>query len=393
MIDYPQLMDFLSVPRPTGTAAERKTARSLRDWLSQHNIDFKVHSFHLYPFFFECIGIWLILSRTLLAIAVWDRWGWLTLPIALVGLLGGILDIALNVPMVTWLGACRGENIIIEFEPPEAKQELIFCAHYDSKTELLDHRQREFLLKRMNLGIILTLIIGMIGPLDRWSMNTNWEIPLFWIGTLLTIPMLLLAWGLGLHLTLGRFLKPSQGAVDNGAACAILLALANQNSDGDTLPSDTKITLALFTGEEANMQGSRAYIRSRDWPLPTAVLNMEILAQDGEYIYWKQDGNAFHQVPTSKVLNKMFSEAVEQVTGQSARPANSVNSDGASFLFASIPATTVGTLDNRLGETGLHRPTDNLDRVMMERLPEGVKILQAFVNEYSRSYQTHIHEE
>jgi hypothetical protein len=383
MIDDQALMALLSVPRPNGSAAERRTEHALRQWLEAHSIPHKMQAFRLYPFFFECVGVWLMISRTLLAIAVWARWGWLTPPIALIGLLGGTIDTALNIPLVTWLGARRGENIIIEFEPLQAKREIILCAHYDSKTELLDHRQRMFFLKRINLGILLTLLMGIWGPLDRWLMNTDWGTPFFWVGAILTLPMLLLAFGLGLNLSLGRLLKPSQGAVDDGAACAILLGLAEGLSKESSLPVDTKITLALFTGEEVNMQGSRAYVRSRDWLLPAVALNMEIMAQDGAYIYWEQEGTVFRLLPIPQPLNEMLSLAVERITGRAAQPAGPVTSDGGSFLLAGIPATTVGTLDSHLGETGLHRPSDNLERVVMERLPEGVKILRAFLKEYS----------
>jgi Zn-dependent M28 family amino/carboxypeptidase len=232
----------------------------------------------------------------------------------------------------------------------------------------------------MNFGILLTLLLGLWGPLDTWLRSE----PVHWIGVILTVPMLILAWGLGSHLSLGRTLKPSQGAVDNGAACAILLGLAEQLSNQGPLPVNTKVTLTLFTGEEVNMQGSRAYVKSRDWPLPTAVLNLEIMAQDGMYIYWEKDGNVFRLLPTACSLNELFSTAVEQITSAPARPAGPVNSDGASFLFAGIPATTVGTLDVRLGETGFHRPTDNLERVVMERLPEGVEILGAFLHTFDQ---------
>ena len=302
-------------------------------------------------------------------------------PIALIGLLGGLLDTALNFPLVTWLGVRRGENILIEFGPTRASQEIILSAHYDSKTELLDHRQRMFLFRYMNLGIGLTLFLGIWGPLVARLMSN----PFHWLGVLLTIPMLILAWGMGLHLSLGRALQSSQGVVDNGAACAIVLGLAEKLSKSESLPSDTKITLALFTGEEVNMQGSRAYVKSRDWPLPAIVLNLEIMAQDGDYIYWEKDGNAFRLLTTTKSINEMFAAAAEKITGVRARPAGPVNSDGASFLSAGIPNTTVGTLDSHMGDTGFHRPTDNLERVVMERLPEGVDILKSFINAFTQS--------
>lgn len=381
MVDYQELMDLLSVPRPSGSAAERGTARALGDWLERRGIAFRRQSFRLYPYFFECVGLWLILSRTLLAVAVWNRWGRWTALIALTGLLGGLLDVALNIPLVTWPGARRGENILIEFEPSQASREIILSAHYDSKTELLDHRKRMFLFRYLNTGIVLTLILGIWGPLDSWLMSGF----VHWSGVILTLPMLLLAWGMGLHLSLGRTLAPSQGAVDNGAACAILLGLAERLSTMGLRAGDTKVTLALFGGEEVNMQGSRAFVRSRDRSLPAAALNMEIMGQDGSYIFWEADGNAFRTLPTARQLNELYSAVVEKVTGTPARSAGPVNSDGASFLFAGLPATTVGSLDERQGGTGFHRPTDNLERVLMERLPEGVAILQEFLNTFTES--------
>ncbi len=380
MTDYRELMTILSVPRPNGSAAEQKTKCLLEDWLTRHNIPYREHEFRVYPYFYECIGVWLILSRTLLAVAIWERWGWVTLLIAVLGLLGGTLDVAFHLPLVTWFGARRGENILIEFESIEHQQEIIFSAHYDSKTELLDHVQRMFFLRRLKLGMALTILLGFWGPLQQWSADSSLKSVIFWIGVLLSLLMLILAWGLGLHLSLGRLVQPSQGAVDDGAACAILLGLAERLASRPISRSDMKITIALFTGEEVNMQGSRAYVKSRAWTLPTAAVNLEVMAQDGDVVYWQQDGNAFRLTATTQWLNDAISSGVQQVTGQTAKPAGPINSDGFSFLSAGISATTIGTLDTKLGETGFHHPSDNLGRVVFERLPQSVDILETFIN-------------
>jgi len=381
MTDYRELMQILSVPRPNGGAAVRETKCQLEDWLTRHNIPHHVHAFRIYPYFFECIGVWLILSRSLLAIAIWAGWGWLTLPIALLGLLGGTLDVAFNVPLVTWQGARQAENILIEFNPADPKQEILFSAHYDSKTELLDHSQRMFFLKRLKFGIVLTVVLGFWGILLQWSVNFPWYPVVFWIGTTLAILMLFLAWGLGLHISLGRFSRPSQGAVDNGAACAILLGLAERLAAFQIPLTDKKITIALFTGEEVNMQGSHAYIRSREWTIPAAAMNLEVMGQDGDMVYWQQDGNAFHLMPTTPWMNEAFAKVVEQTIGREALPAGPINSDGSSFLRVGIPATTIGTVDTRLGLTGFHQPSDNINRIVFDRLPESVEILERFLDE------------
>jgi hypothetical protein len=374
-------MKILSVPRPNGSAAERETSHRLQAWLAERGLPFRLHAFRLFPYFFEAVGIWLILSRTLLALAVWLRWGWLALPIALLGLAGGALDTACHLPLVTWPGGRRGENLLVELNPQNApRQEILLTAHYDTKTELLDHRRRMLFLRNLRTGIFLSLLLGLIGPLDGVlrSVGSPWAAFVYGFGAILAVPLLILAWGLGLNLSLGRLIQPSQGAVDNGAACAILLGVAERLRRENPL-TQTRVTLALFTGEEVNMQGSRAYARSRTWRLPVAALNLEVMAQDGEYVFWEQDGNAFGLAPTSPQVNEALAAAVAGVTGRPPTPAGPVNSDCASFLAAGVPAGVLGTYDRCLGDAGFHRPTDCLERVQMERLPEGVEILLRFL--------------
>ena len=399
--DFVELMEFLSIPRPNGSRAMQETAERLKNWLEQRGIPYRIHDYRLYPYFFEAIGVWLIISRSILALAYWQRWGWPTTIIALVALLGGTLDVAFGIPLVTWIGSVRGENILIEFESSEPEREVIFSAHYDSKTELLDHRQRYFLLKNLPTGIFLTLALGVLAPLDRALLDAGspWAVHTYWAGVALSLPLLFLAWTLGLNLSTGRLLPPSSGAVDNGTSCAIILALAENlfheggqdqgsakakplspgpSSNGAGPP--TRVTLALFSGEEANMQGSRAYVRSRDWPLPAVVMNLEVMAQNGTYVYWEQDGNSLHLKPTSEPVNQAVALAVRLVTGEPAVPGGPLNSDGGSFLLAGIPSTTLGTYHTQLKDKGFHCTNDNLERVAMERLPEGVTILEKFLS-------------
>jgi hypothetical protein len=398
------LMKILSTPRPNGSAALRRSLQDLRGWLGERGIPFRVHEFCLYPYFFEGIGVWLILSRTLLALAIWLRWGWPAAMIAALGLLGGLLDVAANIPLVSWLGKCSGQNLVIELDPPgksgQARQEIILSAHYDSKTELLDHRQRMFLLKNLRLGILLTVLLGVLGPLERLLAQQGSPLAgvAFLLGVLLTVPLLVLAWGLGLNLSAGRLLKPSQGAVDNGAACAVLLELADRLNRQLRLASSspdfrsplqqTRVTLALFSGEEVNMQGSRAYVRQRDYPLPAVALNLEVMAQNGDYVLWEQDGGVFGFSATSAGLNQLVASAVSGVTGQAPRLVGPVISDGGSFLAVGIPATTLGTYDTHLMDTGFHRPTDNLGRVVVERIPEAVDILLQVIRTYDSGEST-----
>lgn len=389
MVDYAELMSFLSVPRPNGSAAEVATGRALFAWLTARGIPCRLHAFRLYPYFFEAVGVWLILSRTLLVAAIWLRWGEPALAIALVGLAGGTLDWMFGIPLVTWPGARRGENLIVELDPAAngrepATQEIVISAHYDSKTELLDHRRRAFFVRLLPLGMVLTLLVGLLGLADGLvaASAPGWANAAFVAGIVLSLPLLFLAWGLGLNLALGRLVQPSSGAVDNGAACAVLAGLAERLTQEDASLGQTAVTLAFFTGEEANLQGSRAYVRDRDWCLPVTAVNLELLGQDGGYVYWERDAMGFRAMSTAAGVNTAVAAAVQEVTGQLPQPAGSINSDGASFLAQGIPTAVLGTRDQELGLGGMHRPSDTLGRVNTARLPEAVEILARFVRHF-----------
>jgi hypothetical protein len=391
MTDYAKLMDIFSRPRPNGSREEVETSHMIQAWLKKRSIPFQVQSFRLYPYFFECIGAWLIISRFALALVVWLRFEWITAPVALIALLGATIDQAFHIPLVTWFGARMGENIIIELGPEKPTKELVFSAHYDSKTELLDHNQRMFFLKNIPTGIILTVLLGAVGPIDMWlarqaSPYADW---VYWIGVGLSIPLLILAGGLGINMLFGRFMKQSQGAVDNGGSCAVILGLAERLNEhfensvgGKNLPinENTRITMALFTGEEVDRQGSRAYVRKRisesaGWKFPTVAVNLEVMGQDSDYVYWEKEGSVFKLRPTHPEVNGSIIEAVEEITGKPPSPGGPIISDGGPFLNAGLPTGVIGTLDSRFGFGGFHRPSDNRERIVMERLPEGVEIL------------------
>ena len=124
------------------------------------------------------------------------------------------------------------------------------------------------------------------------------------------------------------------------------------------------------------MQGSRAWVRSRPWPLPACSINLETLGQDGEYFTWKADGTVLSRRATDERLTAAVSAACERVTGRPAASLPVSNSDTFAFLAAGIPAAGLGTLDRSLGAAGLHGPLDAPERVSTARLNEAVAVLR-----------------
>ena len=366
----------------------RQTLRDLRHYLDGRGIPHTLQTFRLYPFLLETFGAWIIVWQSGLALAVWLHSGWTTALVSLAGAVVVALEMGARFPLLSRLGACPGHNIAVEWCPPQARRELIVCAHYDSKTEPLDHRGRRLLLKgAVFAGLPLTLFLGLAGPLEHALAQTAspWAGRIYALAAGLAIAQLLLCGSLGLNAALGRFVQPSRGAADNGAACAIVLEVARLLHQGAVGLKKTKVTLLLCSGEEVGMQGSRAYVRHRVWPLPAAVLNLEIMGQSGGYIVWQREGYLLQWHATDPSLNRALDRAVEKVTGRrpQARP-EAVMTDAASFLRAGLPAAILSTLHPRLGDRGFHRPADGPQRLEQGSLQDGVDIVLAVAGAFDR---------
>ncbi len=380
--EFRELMKILSKPRPNGSKALKDTRDALGSWLSDHTIPYKWHSYKARPYFLEAMGISLLLPQTLLVLAVWFRLGWPALALSIMGLLITQLE-AKGFPLLSRLGAGQSENIVLEFSPSFPKQELILSAHYDSKTELMDHQLRSAFVNRLPIAAALSLVLGFLGLLDVF-LRPSTDI-VFFIGVGLSIPHIILVAGVAANFIFGRFARPSQGAIDNGAACAILLDLARLLADEELTLQQTKLTIVLFTGEEIAAQGSTAYVANREWSLPSVALNLELCGQNGSYIVWnKYGGGSVPIYPAPPAVNDVVMSTITHFNQEVRLVEEPVGTDTVPFLAKGIPATSIGTVDRELGMEGFHGPADNLERVSLEQLPETRAIVAHILCEYDR---------
>jgi len=135
-------------------------------------------------------------------------------------------------------------------------------------------------------------------------------------------------------------------------------------------------------GEEAQMQGALAYVRDRkDWPLPTCVVNLEVLGQNGGYWLWEEDGTVMLRMPVDPALNRALELAVEAVTGEQPVREPEISCDAFAFLRRGIAAATLGSFDRDLGGRGFHSALDNPGRVDPGRLAQAVEVLSRFLTD------------
>lgn len=375
-------MDVLRTPRPNGSAALQRAVDAIERWLGNEGLSVRSQRLVLRPFSMEILGVWFLVGGLFLIVAGVSRQGGTALFVALGLIAVPVLETRFLQPTITALVRQRAHNLIVSFPAPRPQREVLFCAHVDSKTELLDHERRARLLSLGPLAMALAaagavLLAGASLLHSEVAKEVVSYLALFFG----IVPAAGYALGMGANLATGRLRRrQSSGAVDNGAAVAVVLDLAQRLQRGTSPLEHTSVTLLFTVGEEAQMQGALAYVRDRDdWLLPACVVNLEILGQDGGYLLWNEDGTAMRRLEADAELNGALARAVEAETGERPTTAPRISSDAFAFLRDGIAAGTLGSFDQELGERELHGPLDSPDRVSPARLVQAVDILARFL--------------
>ena len=383
------LPEFLATPRPNGSRALDRAVGEVEARLEGLGVVVQSDGFILRPYSMELLGLWLVLGGLLLPLAALLRWGWVGLVLALLTVAVPLLEIRFLQPTVTALVRRPARNLAAHFSPALPRQEVILCAHLDSKTELLDHYQRRVLVRLSVPAIALVLFSGILITLERLLPAGIARQVAYWLALLSALPGTAYGLGMGANLIGGRFSRrPSSGAVDNGAAVAVLLELAKLFHRGVLSLNETAVTLLFTVGEEAQMQGALAYVgsalskdRGGD-SIPTCAINLVVLGQNGGYLLWDKDGTAMVRLLADATLNSALARAVEAATGEPPVRAPQLNSDAFAFLRAGIPTATLGSYDRDLGGRGMHSAQDSASRVDPACLVEATEVLCRFLNEF-----------
>jgi hypothetical protein len=377
--EFVDLLSILSVPRPNGSRELEWTVERVRSWLEGAGIPVQDHSFVLRPYHMELLGLWLVLVGLLMPAAVVGRWGWGGLALALLALAVPLLEMRFLVPTVTGLIRAPARNLVVPLPANDPAQEVILCAHLDSKTELLDHYQRSVLLRMGPLAMVFALVCGLLMAADQVVSD---GVIFRGLALLTALPVTIYGLGVGANLIGGRLVRqPSTGAVDDGAAVIALMRLGRRIQRRELQLDHTTVTLLLTVGEEAQMQGALAFVRDRyardrdKGACPTQVINLEVVGQNGGYLLWERDGTAMISLPADAALNSILDGGIREVAGTTPALIPQINSDGFAFLHRGIPAATLGSFDLERGGRGLHSAQDSPARVDPARVTETEKIL------------------
>jgi len=390
-MDLAEILAHLSIPRPNHSQALGETAAYIKTLLSSWGVPFVVQEFTLHPYMQLLLGITVLLLAILLFIFVFKRKPLAALITALAIPLVLILEFELFVPVVTALVTKGGENIIVNFTVPDPARELVFAAHYDSKTDFWDHIQRSKIYAFIPLAVIIGLAVSIfIFFVKRYAALQKKAVTAV---TLVLAGAVIVYWGL-IFLGFGGYIfippdRQSFGSVDNGGSVVALLALSKNIHDGKVDIGNSNITIVLTSGEEVSLQGSHAYILERfgkgNKPtVPISLVNLELAGQNGTMVYWKKDGQFLIFYAADAGLAERLGAAWKAVAGTDMEPRPAITDDAQRFMSAGIRAITVGNSGlPGLGEGSFHSTADNPDRLNQDNLKLVIKALEKYIEGYN----------
>ncbi len=356
MADWNALFDHLGAgPRENGTAPLADTARWLAEELGRYGLQPEVWEYTAHPWRLRIAGVVALLGGAAYALALLKKKHVAAFVVALVAPLLIVAELELGVPLLGALHSAQQQHVIVTLPPAQlpATKRLVLSAHYDSKTDLLDHVERAP-IQALGLPLTLLMLFAALRPRPRLS-------------KVAAVAAGLNGLGLFLSLTGGAFVSGrSHGAIDDGAGCAVVLELAR------TLKLEhTEVKAVFFSAEEIGLEGSREWVKTLDTKLPTQVINLDGVGYSKALALFKAEGGMLKSYPPDEKLVAV----VEQVAPLY-RAWYPGTTDARSFLQAGIPAMNLASdLPDHALPRHLHSTADTRALVNFEALDDTVRVL------------------
>jgi Zn-dependent M28 family amino/carboxypeptidase len=177
----------------------------------------------------------------------------------------------------------------------------------------------------------------------------------------------------------------SPGALDDGAACAVLIRAATELTQAPPL-EQTDIDVILFSGEELGAEGSAQYVKAR-FPeremLPSYVINLDPIGASSRLAVTGNDARLFRSYrPDPRIvagLGRVFNEITGAPLGLTSRGGLT---DTVSFAARGIPAATlISEVPPFIIPRGMHTAKDKRSRIDLASLDLTKDLIVRFAQE------------
>jgi acetylornithine deacetylase/succinyl-diaminopimelate desuccinylase-like protein len=366
-------------PRENGSAALHQTATFLFDVLHASGLEVESIPFAAHPYALRLAGVIALAGGLAYLGAVRARRALLALALA-VGLPALLLaELSWYVPVFGWIGAETEHHVLARVRPEGAPvQRLILAAHYDTKTDLLDHVERAP-IEAASLLLAPLLVAGALAlAVAPGRRGARVLAGVASVGAA--------AWGAGLFaaLSAGAFVPArSPGALDDGGACAVLVRLAERLA-GEARPERTEVEILLLAAEEVGVQGSWVYARQRfagPPDVPTFVINLEGIGASLELGVAGRERFVLISHPADPRIVELLSSVYLERDGRELWvPGFGAATDARSFLAHGVPAATLFSREPGVRfPRGLHSRRDDRSRLDEAALEGSVALLAAAI--------------
>jgi len=380
-----ELLDHLAeVPRENGTPALHQSASYLLEAFRTAGIEAQRFPYAAHPYETRFLGLFVLVvcvlyfffarRKRLLAAGLLS----LLIPVVVV------LDVEFGLPLFGGLRAERQENIVARIPARSAKQRLIFTAHYDTKTDLFDHVVRTPIqaLGFPLCGLMIVAAFTGLAAQKTSSIGKRAERLVNLVGkaALLYGPAFFAALSAGAVLT-----ARSPGALDDGAACAVLVRAASELAKAPPL-EQTDVEVILFSGEELGAEGSAQYVKVR-FPkhgmLPSYVINLDPIGASSRLAVTGDDRRLFRSYRPDPQIVAGLGSVFRQITKA---PLNLTSrggtTDAVSFEARGIPAATLNSeVPPFIIPRGMHTANDKRSRIDVSSLDLTKELIVRFAQE------------
>jgi len=389
---FDEILSAILIPRENGSAALGQVAAYLESAARATGAQVWGQEFVCRPYAIRLLGVVsLALAIAMYACLCARRPGWalllaLALPLYLTA------ENEARFPLLSRIGEVREHNVVVRLPVTQPARIVVLGAHYDTKTDLLDHYQR---------APIELLILPMLGITLAFPLTALWH---HWRGKPKGRVRLCAAAVVPLYFTAffvmtagGAFVSArNPGALDDGAAAATLLKLAEALGGGTPKPERTQVDIVFFAGEEVGLQGSAHFVRERfggdpttagvsggHAQTPTYFINIEGWGFGPELSYFTTDRSATHRYPAAPGLVRVLDRAYRRVSGGPGLAPETFPAvtDARNFMAAGVPRVTLASRDGDARVRGLHTAADSPDRIQPGTLDRGLRFLQVALEE------------
>jgi hypothetical protein len=381
---WKELLDRLAeLPRDNGSPELQRALEFLSDVLLRTGADVERIAFTAQPYALRMVGVVALVGGLVYARLARERRWWAALAVALLAPMLVVGQVDQLAPLLGRIGAQTQQHLVARVAPERVEQRLIFAAHYDTKTDVLDHVERVPALALAAVATPVLFLAALCGALCRKPVRARGLRALLRLSPWLAVLSGALVFA---SLSAGAFApRRSPGALDDGAACAVLVRLVEALRAAPVLRG-TEVEVLLFSAEEMAAQGSWGYARERfaaPPALPTALVNLEVLGVSADHSVLGSERFTLRSfAPTAALVERLAAVHRAALGRDIAVTRYGGITDARSFLAHGIPAATVMSREaGVLFSRGLHSAADERSRIDAAALESSLAFLLAFARD------------